>query len=105
MSARHHLPGLFSNQMRGDDLLNNLHTEIDKVFGQFRHGWPSMASETGPASENRDSLMPRVNIAETDDAVEIEAELPAFKAEDIEVTSKQRALMIEASRSSSNNRR
>lgn len=103
MSVRNHLPSLFRNQTRGDDLFNNLHTEIDKVFGQFRDGWPNMSLDTGITSNNGESLMPRVNISETDEAVEIEAELPGFKAEDIEVTSQQRALIIEANRSSSIN--
>lgn len=99
MTIKNHLPSLFGSDNRGYDVFHNLQNEVDRVFGQFRTRWPASLDE-GPSSGSGDmALTPRVNVAETDQAIEVEAELPGFESKDIVVTSLERSLVLEASKS------
>ncbi len=96
MAKKKHLPSRFGTDIRADDIFHNLQNEVDRVFGQFRSGWPNVLTHSSVAGSGM--LVPRVNVSETDDAFEVEVELPGFESKDIEVTTQQRSLVIEAHR-------
>ena len=96
MAKKKSLPSLFGMDNRTDDLFHNLQNEVDRVFGQFRSGWPNALTDSSVAGSGNGMLVPRVNVSEADDAFEVEVELPGFESKDIEVTTQQRSLVIEA---------
>ena len=63
-------------ERRGD--LSRLHEEVDDLFHSFFEPWemPGM----------RQNRWPAIDIAETDDAFQIKAEVPGCKAEDIDIS-------------------
>jgi len=96
MAMKNYLPSLFGTDNHADDVFHNLQNEIDRVFGQYRKRWPNESTDT--LVEGNGLLVPKVNVSETDDVVEVEAELPGFESKDIEVTTQQYSLIIEAKR-------
>jgi HSP20 family protein len=69
------------------DPFSALDQEIDRVFSDFGAGyWPSFASNTGSAM--------RLDVSETDDTIEIDAELPGMDEKDVEVVLKDNILTI-----------
>jgi HSP20 family protein len=73
--------------------LMDLHSEVDRLFDDFARGfgWPSMGRsffEDRPFRRLESAMTTpsmRVNVAETDSAYEIEAELPGLDQKDIEL--------------------
>lgn len=65
------------------DIFTSLHNEIDRVFDQFGSGghWPFSAFSTG---NGKHSL--RLDLSETEDEVEITADLPGVDQDDISVS-------------------
>ena len=76
--AKSFLPSLFS---RGNgDTLETLQDEINRVFREFSRGWPALqGSFAGDVGLDLD-------VAETDKALEITAEIPGVDAKDIDVS-------------------
>ncbi|MFO0991103.1 MAG: Hsp20/alpha crystallin family protein [Hyphomicrobiales bacterium] len=76
--AKSFLPSLFS---RGNgDTLDTLQDEINRVFRDFSRGWPAFqGSLVGDVGLDLD-------VAETDKALEITAEIPGVDAKDIDVS-------------------
>ena len=76
--AKSFLPSLFS---RGNgDTLDTLQDEINRVFRDFARGWPALqGSFAGDVGLDLD-------VAETDKALEITAEIPGVDAKDIDVS-------------------
>ena len=74
--ARPYLPSFFG---RGDDPFGSLFREVQKTFEDF--------SQRGPfAHFGSDILSPKVDIAESKDAIEVTAELPGVDEKDLDVT-------------------
>ena len=67
------------------EFFSALHREIDQVFDNFGHC--SSARATGRS-------MPRMNVTETDSAIEIEAELPGVEEKDLDITLNEDVLTI-----------
>lgn len=85
--AKQFLPDLFGRST-GGDMFSSLQREIDRVFSDFNRGTPAMA-------EFRKGMMGlKVNVAETDKAVEVTAEIPGVDASDIDVQLKDGILTI-----------
>jgi len=85
--AKQFLPDLFG-RASGTDMFSSLQREIDRVFSDFNRGTPAMA-------EFRKGMMGlKVNVAETDKAVEVTAEIPGVDAGDIDVQLKDGILTI-----------
>jgi HSP20 family protein len=84
--AKHFLPDLFGRSS-GNDVFSNLHREIDRVFSDFGRGFPAVTDFKAPAAL-------KVNVSETDTAVEVSAEIPGVDAKDIDVQLKEGVLTI-----------
>ncbi|HLI14340.1 MAG TPA: Hsp20/alpha crystallin family protein [Alphaproteobacteria bacterium] len=81
-----------------------LREEVDRLFDDFFRGWPSrlfpsrlstiepfgLVGELMPVN----TLMPKVDVSETKDGFEIEAELPGVDEKDIAVSLKDGVLII-----------
>ncbi|MEM0911437.1 MAG: Hsp20/alpha crystallin family protein [Pseudomonadota bacterium] len=80
-------PSLFGQRKRDPAILKN---EMDKVFDSFFHDWP--AAFTGKS--NGMLFSPAVDMAETDESLEISAEIPDMNKEDINLELHGDHLMI-----------
>lgn len=84
------LPTLWNDENKGD-VFSALHKQIDRVFEDFHTGknWPF-----GMLATDNGKMAPRVNVAETDKAIEVTAELPGVEENDIDVTLRDDILTI-----------
>jgi HSP20 family protein len=74
--ARPYLPSFFG---RGDDPFGSLFREVQKTFEDF--------SQHSPFAQFRsDVLSPKIDVAESKDAIEVTAELPGVDEKDLDVT-------------------
>jgi HSP20 family protein len=72
------LPDLFRRPSGGMDVFRTLHREIDQLFDDFTRGFPTYGES---------SVMPiNLDVAETDKAFEVTAELPGAKPEDVDIS-------------------
>ncbi len=85
--ARHFLPDVFGRPA-GGDMFSSLQREIDRVFSDFNRGVPAMGDF------RKNALGFKVNVAETDKALEVSAEIPGVDAKDIDVQLKDGVLTI-----------
>ena len=82
--ARPYLPSFFG---RGDDPFGSLFREVQKTFEDF--------SQRSPFARFRsDMLSPKIDVAETKDAIEVTAELPGVDEKDLDVTLANEVLTI-----------
>ncbi|WP_354237400.1 Hsp20/alpha crystallin family protein [Bradyrhizobium sp. F1.2.1] len=70
--------------MRPDFGLFGLHREIDRLFSEFSQG-------LGP---NAQQLVPNIEIAETDKAIEVTAEMPGLERKDVDISLEDDTLTI-----------
>ncbi len=73
--ARPYLPSFFG---RGDDPFGSLFREVQKTFEDF--------SQRTHARFSADTLSPKIDIAESKDAIDMTAELPGVDEKDLDVT-------------------
>lgn len=78
-----------------DSPLLSLHREMNRLFDNFFNDFPS----AGRLSEIS-SFQPRVNIAENDKEIRVEAELPGMDEKDLSVEIKGHTLIIQGERKS-----
>ena len=81
--ARSFLPSIFSSHEK-EPLFQTLQKEVDRVFDDFRKT-PFLASESFIGSEIGLN-MPRLDVSESEDVIEISAELPGVAIDDIEIS-------------------
>src|SRR6266446_5741432 len=74
--VRPYLPSFFG---RGDDPFGSLFREVQKTFEDFSQRTPF-------ARFSSDTLSPKIDIAESKDAIEVTAELPGVDEKDLDVT-------------------
>src|SRR5260370_339667 len=74
--ARPYLPSFFG---RGDDPFGSLFREVQKTFEDFSQRTPF-------ARFGADELSPKIDIAESKDAIDVKAELPGVDEKDLDVT-------------------
>jgi HSP20 family protein len=74
--ARSYLPSFFG---RDDDPFGSLFREVQKTFEDFSRRSPL-------AGLGSDMLAPRIDIAESKDAIDLTAELPGVDEKDVDVT-------------------
>ena len=69
-------------------LFGPLHRQIDRLFDDFARGLAPLAGASGA------TLIPRIDVAETDKAIEISVELPGLQREDVEIALDDNVLTI-----------
>lgn len=80
--AKSQLSKSTGQQGTGGDIFSTLHNEIDRVFDQFGNGghWPFSTFSTG---DGKHSL--QLDVSETDDEIEVTADLPGVEQDDVSV--------------------
>ncbi len=71
----------------------HMHEEMDRMFEDFL---PQVFSARG--LDKRVGLLASIDLSETDDALELKADLPGMKEHDIDVTLRDNALLISGER-------
>jgi HSP20 family protein len=74
-----------------------LQREIDRLFDDFTRGWPTMG---WPTTGRTTELMPNMDVAETDNEIEITAELPGLEEKDVQVNVADNVLTIKGEKKS-----
>jgi len=74
--ARPYLPSFFG---RGDDPFGSLFREVQKTFEDFSQRTPF-------ARFSSDMLSPKIDVAESKDAIDVTTELPGVDEKDLDVT-------------------
>lgn len=97
--ARSFLPSLFGSDRTQAPSFQSLQKEIDRVFEDFRHMRPQF--DFGELTEAGGRIVPRLDISEADDKVEISAELPGVKEDDIDVSVSGNTLTLRGEKSAS----
>jgi len=94
MTRKSLLPSLWGHH--DDDLFGSMRREIDKVFEDFgrRPHLPEFVSKQGSA------LSPRIDVGESDTAMEVTVELPGVDEKDIDVTLADNVLTIKGEKKS-----
>lgn len=69
-------------------LFGPLHRQIDRLFDDFARGLGPLAAASGA------HLIPRIDVAETDQAIEISVELPGLQRGDVEIALDDNVLTI-----------
>ncbi|MGD9536601.1 MAG: Hsp20/alpha crystallin family protein [Alphaproteobacteria bacterium] len=87
-----------SSRQWPEHTLDSLHREVDRMFSDFfgGAGLPSLAGPNGGAER----LVPKVDIAETDAAYEVTADLPGVEEKDVDVSVSDGVLRIKGERKS-----
>lgn len=73
-----------SRRDRENDPFEGFRREMDRLFDTFARNWDTSGLTSLDASTGS-LLSPRVNVAETEDGLEITAELPGLDAKDIQL--------------------
>jgi HSP20 family protein len=93
--AQQFLPDVFGRRSGRPDVFRSLQREIDQVFNDFWRGTPMLA-ESGEGGMGNI----KINVAETENAFEIAAELPGVEPNDIDVQLKDDILTIKGEKKS-----
>src|SRR5262245_37743951 len=64
---------------REDSPFWSLQREIDRLFDDFTRGFPSMAGQ------GRQELLPAMDVTETNNEIEVTAELPGLEEKDVQI--------------------
>lgn len=72
--------------VRRSDALSDLHSQMNDLFDSFFDDYDNASWLPKRMSENFSYLSPKFDVSETDDALEISAELPGMEADDIDVS-------------------
>ncbi len=74
------------------DVFDAMRREMDRVFDQFGHGWPSLSPFLPAAA--RDVLVPSLDLKDTGKAFVISAELPGVDEKDVSLTVRDHMLTL-----------
>ena len=85
------------SDLKQEPLFQSLHSEIDRVFKSFGEFFGDAEGRFETISKGQ--LIPKVDVSETDEIVEVSAELPGVKEEDIDVTLSDNVLIIKGEKS------
>lgn len=70
-------------------LFGPLHREIDRLFDDF-----ARTLITSPQGQGLPTLMPRMDVTETDNEIEITVEMPGLERKDVDITIEDEVLTI-----------
>ena len=93
------LPSVFGDEKDTQSAFHSLHNEIDRVFDDFR-SWVSRI-DTGPFQAKNGMIVPKLDVSETKEIVEITAELPGVKEEDVDVSVTSNILTLKGEKTES----
>jgi len=86
------LPELFGRHSGGMDMFRTLHREIDQLFNDFTRGFPTFGDS---------GIMPvNLDVAETDKAFEVTAEIPGARPEDVDISLADGVLTVKGEKKS-----
>lgn len=91
------LPSIFGNDKKDQPLFQTLHDEIDRVFDDFRGAMTSFG-EDSPIVDDA-WLKPKIDVSETEETIEVVAEIPGVKEEDVDVSVTNNILVIKGEKS------
>ncbi len=92
------LPEILSDEISTSPFFRNLNREMNQFFDRVRQQVPTSVSESFEASGG--PLMPALDIVETDEAIEITAEIPGVKESDLDVSIANNVLTLKGEKSS-----
>lgn len=95
--SRQSLPDL-NPEAGGPTFFPSFQKEMNRLFDQFRTGFP--VPEAGASSVFAASVFPALDVMETDDAIEISAEVPGVKEDDLEASIIGNVLTLKGEKSS-----
>lgn len=95
--TRSFLPSLFGNEKTDAPAYQSLHKEIDRVFDEFKGLVPRF--DSGRFPDFNGQIVPRLDVSETDEAVEITAELPGVGEDDVDVSVSSNILTLKGEKS------
>lgn len=90
------IPTLFGKSER--PFFQSLQKEVDRVFDEFRELTPW--DETALFKGGNGKLVPKLDMSETEKEIEISAELPGVKMDDIDISASDNLLTIKGEKSS-----
>ena len=95
--SRHSLPELQS-ETGETPFFTSLQREMNRLFDQFRNGFPTpdMALPSGFSG----SMFPAIDVVDTDEAMEISAEVPGVKEQDLDASIAGDVLTLKGEKSS-----
>ncbi len=74
--------------------LSRLHSDIDKLFENFFHGFPLSPFREEGKTTSGGFILPQVDIGESEDAYTIKVEAPGVEEKDIELTVSDGTLIV-----------
>lgn len=87
-----------TNRSAGEPaLFPSLQKEMNRLFEQFKFGFP-MLQDDGLSFFDAPSF-PAIDVVETDDAIEVSAEVPGVKEDDLDVTVSGETLVLKGEKS------
>jgi HSP20 family protein len=78
----------------GDNPFAALHHEMDRVFDHFLDSFGPLGHGPLPRAWGPAAVEPRFEVTETDDSIQVKAELPGMDQKDVEVTLDEDTLTI-----------
>jgi len=91
------LPSIFGHDKKERPVFQTLHDEIDRVFDEFRGAMTTFGDK--PGAEKNGWLTPKIDVSETDESIEVIAEIPGVKDENIDVSITNNVLVIKGEKS------
>jgi HSP20 family protein len=78
---------------RADNPFFSLQREIDRLFDDFTRGFPTLGT-LGGGMGSMSTMLPTMDVSETDKEIEITAELPGLEEKDVQVNLADNVLTI-----------
>ena len=95
--AQNNLPSFFSEDYSNSPMFQNFQREMTQLFERFRNQPPTSMTEWMAA--NPAKLMPAIDVAETEEAIEVMAEIPGVSEDDIDVSITGDVLVLKGEKS------
>lgn len=95
--AQNKLPGFFSEDFSAAPMFQNFQREMNQLLERFRNQPPGNMTEWMKA--NPGQILPALDIAETDDAIEVTAEIPGVSEKEIDVSVHGEMLILKGEKS------
>lgn len=95
MSLKSMLPKHRHSDTESVDVFSNLQSEVDRVFDEFKDFSPFSALPSARRRMEFTNPVPKIDFSESENSVEIEAELPGVERKNVDITLDGQLLKIE----------